>query len=94
MNQDVNKIFSHIVSLGNYSLLTIFYAVIIKHVHIFLSCRKHIGNLGPKKKTFTNKIITQPPRCAECVAKMSKFIKKPTLTHQNALVFFKGYEKN
>ena len=41
-----------------------------------LSCKKHIDNIGSKKVVMTNKVIRQTSRCANCVAKKSRFLKQ------------------
>ena len=41
-----------------------------------LSCRRHTGNIGPKKVTIANKVIRDRSRCANCMADKSKFLKQ------------------
>ena len=40
-----------------------------------LSCRKHTDNIGSKRVITTNKVIRQSPKCINCVAEKSRFLK-------------------
>ena len=40
-----------------------------------LSCRKHTDNIGPRKVIIANKVVRQTWKCANCVAKKSRFLK-------------------
>ena len=42
----------------------------------FLACREHIGNIGSKKVTITNKVIRDKSRCPECFSDKSGFMKQ------------------
>ena len=41
-----------------------------------LVCREHTNNVGSKKVTMKNKIITDKLRCAECFSDKSRFLKQ------------------
>ena len=40
----------------------------------YLGCKKPSGNIGSKKVIMTNKVIRQVSKCANCVAKKSRFL--------------------
>ena len=40
-----------------------------------LSCRKHTDDIGSKRVITTNKVIRQSPKCVNCVAEKSRFLK-------------------
>ena len=40
------------------------------------SCRKHTGNISPKKVLVTNKVIRQKSRFANCMVDKSRFLKQ------------------
>ena len=39
-----------------------------------LACRKHTNNIG--SKTVINKVISDKPRCSECLSDKSQFMKQ------------------
>ena len=39
-----------------------------------LSYRKHTYNIGSKKVTMTNKVITEKSRCPNCIVDKSRFL--------------------
>ena len=44
-----------------------------------LSCRKYSDNVDSKKVVLTNKVIREASKCANCVAKKSRFFFKKRL---------------
>ena len=48
-----------------------------------LSCKKHTDNIGSKKVIMTNKVITEKSRCANCVAKKLRFLKRKSNKKSN-----------
>ena len=45
-----------------------------------LSCKKHTDNFGLKKVIMTDKTVRQAWKCANCVAKKSRFSKQKSKT--------------
>lgn len=51
----------------------------------YLSCKKHISVMGPKKVIMTNKVIREASKCTDCVAGKLKFFKKSKRLIREAL---------